>query len=228
MRPDKIIMKLKKSVEEMEIMLVEKAAKEAVAAGTDPVLAINEGLAKGMKTVSDLFDEGEAFVPHLLVAAEAFESGVAILTESMTQEDRLQASQGRILIFTVQGDIHDIGKNIVKTMLQANGFKVIDLGRDVAIDEAIDKAKEYNVDIIVAAALMRTTMPAQRELIQALHEAGIRNRFKCLFGGSPVSAEWVRQIGGDAYAETAADAVVKARMLMAEVRAHDSATDKFL
>lgn len=222
MRPDRIIMKLKKSVEEMEIMLVEKAAKEAVAAGTDPVTAINEGLAKGMKTVSDLFDEGEAFVPHLLVAAEAFESGVAILTESMSQESKLRTAQGKVLIFTVQGDIHDIGKNIVKTMLQANGFQVIDLGRDVAIDEAIEKAKEYNVDIIVAAALMRTTMPAQRELIKALDEAGMRKRFKCLFGGSPVSAEWVQQIGGDAYAETAADAVVKARMLMAEIGTGDT------
>lgn len=225
MRPDKIIMKLKKSVEEMEIMLVEKAAREAVAAGTDPVVAINEGLAKGMKTVSDLFDEGEAFVPHLLVAAEAFESGVAILTESMSQENKLRSTQGRVLIFTVQGDIHDIGKNIVKTMLQASGFLVIDLGRDVAIDEAIEKAKEYNVDIIVAAALMRTTMPAQRELIQALDEAGIRNQFKCLFGGSPVSAEWVQKIGGDAYAETAGDAVVKARLLMAEIRAGNGKQD---
>jgi len=218
MRPDRIIKKLKKSVEEMEIVLVEMAAREAVAAGTDPVVAINEGLARGMRTVSDLFDEGEAFVPHLLVAAEAFEAGVAILTDSMTAENKLRAVQGKVLIFTVQGDIHDIGKNIVKTMLQASGFQVVDLGRDVAIEEAIDKAKEYEVDIIVAAALMRTTMPAQRELIQALDEAGIRGRFKCMFGGSPVSADWVQKIGGDAYAETASDAVVKAKLLMADIR----------
>lgn len=216
MRPEKILKKLKKSVEEMEVLLAEKAAKEAVAAGTDPIVAINEGLAKGMKTVSDLFDEGEAFVPHLLVAAEAFETGVAVLTDSMSQEEKSRTAQGKVLIFTVQGDIHDIGKNIVKTMLLANGFQVIDLGRDVSTNEAVSKAKEYSADIIVAAALMRTTMPAQREIIKALEEAGIREQFKCLFGGSPVSAEWVKKIGGDAYAATASEAVEKAKELMLE------------
>ncbi|SMC71161.1 corrinoid protein [Sporomusa malonica] len=218
MRPDKILKRLKKSVEEMEVSLAERAAKAAIAAGTDPVIAINEGLAKGMKTVSDLFDEGEAFIPHLLVAAEAFETGAAILTDSMSQEGKARTLQGKVLIFTVQGDIHDIGKNIVKTMLLANGFQVIDLGRDVTTAEAVEKAKEYAVDIIVAAALMRTTMPAQREILQALEEEGIRGQFKCMFGGSPVSAEWVKKIGGDAYAESASEAVEKAKELMGEIR----------
>lgn len=218
MRPDKILKRLKKSVEEMEVSLAERAAKAAIAAGTDPVIAINEGLAKGMKTVSDLFDEGEAFIPHLLVAAEAFETGAAILTDSMSLEGKSRTLQGKVLIFTVQGDIHDIGKNIVKTMLLANGFQVIDLGRDVTTAEAVEKAKEYAVDIIVAAALMRTTMPAQREILQALEEEGIRGQFKCMFGGSPVSAEWVKKIGGDAYAESASEAVEKAKELMGEIR----------
>lgn len=217
MRPDKILKKLKEAVEEMEVTLAERAAKAAVAAGTDPVLAINEGLAKGMKTVSDLFDEGEAFIPHLLVAAEAFETGAAILTEPLSQDRKLQLTRGKVLIFTVQGDIHDIGKNIVKTMLQANGFQVIDLGRDVATQEAVQQAKAHDADIIIAAALMRTTMPAQRELIQALEQEGVRHRFKCLFGGTPVTLEWVKTIGGDAYAETASDAVEKAKALMAEI-----------
>ncbi|XEQ91392.1 Methionine synthase [Sporomusa carbonis] len=214
-----ILEKLRKSVEEMEASLAEKAAREAIAAGTDPIVAINEGLARGMKTISDLFDEGEAFVPHLLVAAEAFEMGVAVLTKAMARNGKLREPLGKVLIYTVQGDIHDIGKNIVKTMLGASGFEVIDLGRDVATPEVVSKAKEYAVDIIVATALMRTTMPAQRDIIEALKEEGIRGQFKCMFGGAPVSVAWVEKIGGDAYAATASEAVEKAKVLMAEKRA---------
>lgn len=219
MRPEKIIKKLRQAVEEMESTKAERAAKEAVAAGTDPVVAITDGLARGMKTVSDLFDEGEAFIPQLLVAADAFETGADILTESMTPEGRQQLHQGKVLICTVQGDIHDIGKNIVKTMLIANGFEVIDLGRDVPTEEVVREAKQQEVDIIIGAALMRTTMAAQRDIVQAMEEEGLRCRCKCLFGGSPVSAEWVASIGGDAYAESAAQAVEQAKKLMLELRA---------
>ncbi len=190
-----ILEKLKKSVEEMEPELAEEAAKEAVAAQIDPVVAINEGLAKGMQTISDLFDEGEAFVPQLLVAAEAFETAVAILTSSMSAEEKKKVSQGKVLIHTVQGDIHDIGKNIVKTMLSASGFEVYDLGRDVPVEEVVKKAKEYQVDIIAGSALMTTTMPAQRDIVKLLVEEGIRDQFIVMFGGAPVSREWVEKIG---------------------------------
>ena len=219
MRPDQILRNLQRSVEEMEVALAETAAQEAIAAGTDPVLAINDGLALGMKTVSDLFDEGEAFVPHLLVAAEAFETGASILAGSMEKEAIKLQARGKVLIFTVKGDIHDIGKNIVKTMLQANGFQVVDLGRDVSAQEAVAQAVVQNVDIIVAAALMRTTMPEQRELVIALQESGVREQFQCLFGGAPVSKEWVVEIGGDAYADSASEAVEIAKKIMLEKRA---------
>ena len=219
MRPDQILRNLQRSVEEMEVALAETAAQEAIAAGTDPVLAITEGLALGMKTVSDLFDEGEAFVPHLLVAAEAFETGASILAGSMEKEAIELHARGKVLIFTVKGDIHDIGKNIVKTMLQANGFQVVDLGRDVSAQEAVAQAVAQNVDIIVAAALMRTTMPEQRELVIALQESGVREQFQCLFGGAPVSKEWVVEIGGDAYADSASEAVEIAKRIMLEKRA---------
>ncbi|HEY3426171.1 MAG TPA: corrinoid protein [Negativicutes bacterium] len=212
-----ILEKLKTAVEEMETDLAEEAAKEAVAAGIDPIIAINEGLALGMKTMSDLFDEGEAFVPQLLVAAEAFELAVAILTGSMTKEEKDKASQGKILIHTVQGDIHDIGKNIVKTMLSASGFEVFDLGRDVAVEEVVKQAKKLQVDIIAGAALMTTTMPAVKDIIKLLEEEGIRSQFKIMCGGAPVSAAWVEKIGGDAYAETASEAIEKAKSLMAEI-----------
>lgn len=211
-----ILDKLKNAVEEMETSLAVEAAKEAIAAGIDPVVAINEGLAQGMKTVSDHFDEGEAFVPHLLVAAEAFESAVKILTKSMSKEAKRKLSQGKILIHTVKGDIHDIGKNIVLTMLSAGGFEVFDLGRDVSAEEVVRKAKELKVDIITGVALMTTTLPAQKEIIKLLEEEGIRSKFKIMFGGTPVSAEWVKNIGADGYAESASEAVEVAKALMAE------------
>lgn len=218
MSEKEILEKLKNAVEEMDSDLAEEAAKEALAAGIDPLVAINDGLAAGMQTMSDLFDEGEAFVPQLVVAAEAFDAAVAILKEAIPEDQRGSASKGKVLLYTVQGDIHDIGKNIVKTMMSASGFEVFDLGRDVVTEEVVQKAKEYKVDIIAGAALMTTTMPGQRDVITILKEEGIRDQFKCMFGGAPVSPEWVEKIGGDAYAETASEAVEKAKVLVAELR----------
>jgi trimethylamine corrinoid protein len=217
MSQEEILAKLKSDIEEMDSDKAEAAAKEAVATGIAPLVAINDGLAAGMQTMSDLFDEGEMFVPQLVVAAEAFEAAVRILKEAIPEEDKHTASRGKILIHTVHGDIHDIGKNIVKTMLSASGFEVFDLGRDVPIEEVVAKAKEYKVDIIAGSALMTTTMPSQRDIVSLLKEEGIRDQFKCMFGGAPVSPEWVTKIGGDAYAESASEAVAKAKALMAEL-----------
>jgi trimethylamine corrinoid protein len=215
MSQEEILLQLKTAIEEMDSDLAESAAKAAVAAGIDPLTAINDGLSAGMQTMSDLFDEGEMFVPQLVVAAQAFEAAVTILKEAIPEEDKHTATRGKVLICTVQGDIHDIGKNIVKTMLSASGFEVFDMGRDVPTEDVVDKAKELQVDIIAGAALMTTTMPGQRDIITILKEEGIRDQFKCMFGGAPVSPEWVEKIGGDAYAETASEAVFKAKALMA-------------
>ncbi len=218
MSQQEILEKLKNAIEETDSDLAAAAAGEALTAGIDPLIAVNEGLSKGMATISDLFDEGEVFIPQLLLAAEAFETAMGILFGDMSDEARSRASQGKILIHTVQGDIHDIGKNIVKTMLSAGGFEVIDLGRDVAVEEVVRQAIENKVDIIAGSALMTTTMPAQRDIVAVLKEEGIRDQFKCLFGGAPVSPEWVTKIGADAYAETASGAVEQAKALMAEIR----------
>lgn len=218
MEKQQILAKLQKAVEEMENDLAEEAAKEAVAAGINPQEAINEGLAKGMQTLSQLFDEGDVFVPQLLLAAEAFEAAVVIITASMSAEEKSEASQGKVLIHTVQGDIHDIGKNIVKTMLLASGFEIVDLGRDVDVEEVVKQAVAHKVDIIAGSALMTTTMPAQRDIISVLKEEGIRDQFKVLYGGAPVSQEWIDKIGADAYGETATEAIAKAIALMAEKR----------
>lgn len=211
---EEILGKLKKAIEELDKSMADDAANEAVAAGMNPVEAIQSGLGKGMNTISELFDEGEMFVPQILLAAEAFESAVAILTANMLDSEREQTKLGRIIVHTVQGDIHDVGKNIVKTMLSASGFEVIDLGRDVPVDVVVQKAIELNVDIITGSALMTTTMPAQRDILKTLEEEGYRDKIKCMFGGAPVSQEWVDQIGADGYGENAAEAITKAKELV--------------
>lgn len=215
---EEVLAKLKECIEELDEDLGDEAAHEAVELGIDPITAISEGLGAGMQTQSDLFDEGEAFVPQLVVAAEIFESAIGIITANLSESDKKASTLGKILICTVESDIHDIGKNIVKTMLSASGFEVYDMGRDAATAEVVEKAKELDVDIIAGAALMTTTMPAQRDIINLLEEEGIRDKFKCMFGGAPVSPDWVKSIGADAYAENAAEAVAKAKELMAAIR----------
>jgi len=204
---EEILAKLASGVSELEPEVAAEAAHEAKAAGITVVDAIQEGLSKGMNIISELFDEGEMFVPQIIIAAEAFQGAVDILTEGMTAEERGSMSRGKVICHTVQGDIHDVGKNIVKTMFAANGFEVIDMGRDVPVDDIIAKALAENVDIVTGSALMTTTMPAQREIVNGLIEVGIRDKVKCMFGGAPVSQEWVDRIGADGYADNAADAV---------------------
>lgn len=216
---EEVLAKLKTCIEELDEDLGTKAAKEVVELGLDPIEAISKGLGAGMQTQSDLFDEGEVFVPQLVVAADIFENAVGIITADLSEEARSATSMGKVLICTVESDIHDIGKNIVKTMLSASGFEVIDLGRDVSSAEVVAKAEELKVDIIAGAALMTTTMPAQRDIINLLEEDGVRDQYKCMFGGAPVSPEWVKSIGADAYAENAAEAIDQAKRLMAELRA---------
>ena len=214
MSKEAILGKLKEAIEQLDLELAEEGAKEAVAAGVPVMEAIQNGLALGMNTISDLFDEGEMFVPQILLASEAFEAAIAILTANMSESERNSTKLGKVIVHTVQGDIHDVGKNIVKTMLTASGFEVIDLGRDVPVDEVVKKAIELKVDIITGSALMTTTMPAQRDIIKALEEEGVRDKIKCMFGGAPVSQEWVDKIGADAYGESAAEAISKAKELM--------------
>lgn len=215
MAKEEIYAKLKEAVTELDEDMAVEAAEEAIAAGLDPLECIAEGLSAGMQVMSDLFDEGEAFVPELLMAAEAFEAAVLVLTSGLSDEEKNAAKEGVVVIHTVEGDIHDIGKNIVKTMLVANNFEVHDMGRDVPVEDVIAKAKEVNADIIAGSALMTTTMPSQREEVNLLLEEGIRDQYICMYGGAPVSAEWVEKIGADAYTDTATEAVVVAKQLIA-------------
>ena len=218
MSKEEILEKLKQSITEMDSDLAVEAANMALEAEINPLECISEGLSAGMKEMSDLFDEGEAFVPELLMASEAFETAVKILTSKMSSEEKNSTSNGTVVIHTVQGDIHDIGKNIVKTMFVANNFTVYDLGRDVPVETVVEKAKEYKADFILGSALMTTTMPAQRDIINLLKEEGIRDDFIIMYGGAPVSKEWCDSIGADGYTDTATEAVALAKELISKKR----------
>lgn len=218
MSKEEVMEKLKEAITEMDEDLAEEAANAALEAGMDPLACISEGLSAGMQVMSDLFDEGEAFVPELLMASEAFEKAVGILTGSLSEEEKDSASNGTVVIHTVQGDIHDIGKNIVKTMFSANNFVVHDLGRDVPVEKVVETAKEVKADFIIGSALMTTTMPAQRDIINLLKEEGIRDDFIVMYGGAPVSREWCETIGADGYSDTATEAVELAKELLAKKR----------
>lgn len=218
MTKEEIYDKLKNCVIEMDTDMAEEAANEAIEAGLNPLECISEGLSSGMAVMSDLFDEEEAFVPDLLLAADAFEAAVAILTAALSEEEKSKSSYGKLLIHTVQGDIHDIGKNIVKTMFSANNFEVFDIGRDVPVPTVVEKAEEYGVDIICGSALMTTTMISQQDIINLLKEKGVREKYIVMFGGAPVSAKWCADIGADGYTDTAAEAVVLAKELLSKKR----------
>lgn len=201
-----ILDKLCNAIANLDESAAISAANEAMAAKLDTTVAIEQGLAKGMNVLSDQFDEGEVFIPQLLMAAKAFDAATEILTAGMSAEERAKSSRGKVLIHTVQGDIHSIGKNIVGTMLGASGFEVIDMGCDVSVEDVVEKAQKEKVDIIAGSALMTTTMPAMKEIVKLLKELGVRDQYKCMFGGAPVMEEWVMEFA-DGYAETASGAV---------------------
>ena len=194
------------------------AARAAVALNINPVKAIEEGLAKGLREVGDRFERGELWLPHLMLGAEAMEAAVKILEEHIPKEELETTSSGTVVIGTVEGDIHDLGLRIVASMLRANGFKVYDLGCDTRSLDFIEKAKEVKADIIAASSLMTTTMPFMKDLIEALEAAGLRDQFKVLVGGGPVTEEWARKIGADGYGRDAAEAVKVAKELVKKKR----------
>ena len=191
----------------------EEAAKKGLGEGIDPVALINEGFIPGINQVGDLFGSGKLFLPELILAAGAMQKATEIVNEAIP-EGAGQAA-GRILIGTVAGDVHDIGKTIVVALLKANGFEVMDLGRDVAVDRFIEEADKFNADIIGTSALLTTTMEEQKHLEEALKQADLKSRYKTMVGGAPVTKRWARRIGADAFAENASEAVRLARELVA-------------
>ncbi len=211
MAEKEILEKLKKAIVEQDVDGAKAAAKEAAAENLDLMKCIDEGLGAGMNVISDLFDKAEVFVPQIIISAEAFTEAVEILKPLIKGGYK---AKGKIICHTVEGDIHDIGKNIVKILLTASGFETVDLGRDVPIEHVCDVAEEEKVDMITGSALMSTTMFSQREIVAALKERGVRDKFKTMFGGAPTTPEWIKEIGADGWAENGAEAVTVARKLL--------------
>lgn len=189
-------------------------AKEAISAGIHPLDAITKGFVIGVNVVGDAFGRGEAFLPELVMAGEAMKAAVAVLDPELRKLGTERRLLGRVVIATVEGDIHEIGKTLVATMLGASGFEVYDLGVDTPAEKIIGKALEVNADIIAMSALLTTTMIRQKEVIEELEKEGLRSRFKVMVGGAPITRDWVARIGADGYSEDAVGAVVVAKQLL--------------
>ncbi|MCS7187552.1 MAG: corrinoid protein [Armatimonadota bacterium] len=190
--------------------------KKLIDAGVPAKRILDEGLIAGMGVVGEKFKNGEYFVPEVLVAARAMKAAMEILRPLLAASD--VEPVGTVVIGTVRGDLHDIGKNLVAMMLEGAGFKVVDLGVDVPAEKFIEAAKEHNAEIVGMSALLTTTMTYMPEVIKALEAEGIRNKVKVIVGGAPVTQEWADQIGADGYAPDAASAVDKCKELLGQLK----------
>jgi 5-methyltetrahydrofolate--homocysteine methyltransferase len=191
---------------------VQANVKAALASGMAAGTILTDGLIAGMAEVGRLFEEGEYFVPEMLIAARAMKSAMAILKPLLSAGE--VGAAGKVIIGTVKGDLHDIGKNLVSLMLEGAGFQVIDLGSDVSADKFVEAAKEHAPHIVAMSALLTTTMVNMRGAITALEEAGLRSQLKIMIGGAPVTEAFAQQIGADGYAADASRAVATAKSLL--------------
>ena len=213
MSKEDLLKEARQAVIEGDEEAAEAMANKVIAEGINPVEIINEGLSPAMAEVGDGFANEEIPLPRVLIAAEAMTKAIEIMEPHIPKED-VAEKLGTVVIGTVEGDIHDIGKRIVATMLKVYGFEVHDLGRDVPIDVFVEKAKELKPDILGSSSLMTTTMGGQKILEEKLRAAGIRDNFKTMIGGAATTQEWADKIGCDCYAEDANDTVLKAKELI--------------
>ena len=191
-----------------------RLAKLSLDMGINPLDSIDRGLTPGIQQVGKLWEEGEYFLPQLVVAAECMKAALRVLEPALSEKGKKKQGIGRVVIGTAEGDIHDIGKTLVATMLSANGFEIIDLGADVPIIQMVNRAIEEKADLICISALLTTTMLGQKRLIELLREKGIRQKFKVMVGGAPVSLQWAKDIEADAYGENVIEAVSEAKRLV--------------
>ena len=189
-------------------------ANQAIEEGMDPLVAIDEGYVPGLSYVGSCFSSGEMFLPDMMLAARAMNAAMAVLKPELARRSQERSVRGRVVIGTVKGDIHEIGKNLVGTMLSASGFEVVDLGVDVAPERFVDAAREHSADIVGVSALLTTTMTGQRTVVESLAAAGMRPGVKVIVGGAPVTKAWAAEIGADGYSEDAVGAVALATKLM--------------
>ncbi len=194
--------------------LAAELAQKAIEQGIDPLDAINKGFVPGVDYVGEQYGKGEMFLPDLVLAGEAMKAAVAVLEPEIARRGGQRQTLGTVVIGTVEGDIHDIGKTLVATMLSVGGFKVHDLGVDVSVGKFVEVARAVNADIVAMSALLTTTMVRQQDVIEALEDAGLRSRLKVMVGGAPVTRSWAEEIGADGYSEDAIGAVAVAKQLL--------------
>jgi trimethylamine corrinoid protein len=196
-----------------------KALAQAVVANRiDPLEAIEQGLSKGMSIIGDKFECGEAYLPELLIAAAGFNAAMAVLKPEIEAQKKQMIRMGTVLIGTVKGDVHSIGKDIVASVMGTGGFEVVDMGVDNPSLDIIQQAEKIQADVIALSSLMTTTMPAQKEVIDILKEMGIRQKYFVIVGGGPVNPEWADRIGADGYGKSAIDTVALVKGLMDKKR----------
>ncbi len=215
---EELFKKMQKAIYDYDKEGAVALAKEALASGIDPLEAVEKGFAVAIRDLGDKFDRMEIFLPELVMGAEAMKAAVDVLKEAITARGETLEKKGTVVIGTVEGDIHDIGKTIVVAMLQAAGFEVVDLGKDVPIPTFVKRAEEVSADIIGASALLTTTMPRQKDLIEYLKTYGKRDKYFVIVGGAPTTKEWAKEIGADGQGKDAAEAVKLCEKLMKKKR----------
>ena len=210
---EEMLEELSECVVEMEDEDVADVAEEYLEAGYPALEGILDGLVDGMNKAAELYEAEEYYVPELLICSDAMYNGLDVLKPHLEQtgDDEVR----KVVIGVVEGDTHDIGKNLVKIMLEAAGFEMYDLGRDVPLDDFVTKAKEVDADVVAMSTLMSTTMQGMGEVVKKLEDAGIRDRVKVIVGGAPISWSFAKKIGADGYSENAPDAVRLVKDLLA-------------
>ncbi len=214
MGQEEILRGIVKSVEDGDGEECAKLAGNALAEGTNPLEVVDGGLSAGLRSVGEKFGRGEMFLPDMMMAVEAMKEGMKVVQPELDRMKASVKSLGTVVIGTVFGDIHDIGKSIVATMLEMSGFKVVDLGVNVSAVSFVQKVKEVKPDVLGLSALLATTMREQKAVIEAVKKEGLRDRVKIIVGGAPVSEHWAREIGADGYGANAETAVQLVRKLV--------------
>lgn len=209
-----ILEELKSAVMEGDSEKSLEFAKKALESGIPPLDAITKGLAKGVKMVGDLFSEGEVFLVELVMAGDAMKAGMSVLLPVIRESKTEMVSEGKVVIGTVQGDIHSIGKDIVGTLLEAEGFEVLNIGEDVSTETFVDKVREHKPDVLGLSSLLTATLPAQKDVIEKLKAAGLRKGVKVIIGGAPTTQEWCNEIEADGWAGDAVSAVSLIKKLL--------------
>lgn len=216
MSKEEILERMQKAIIEMNKDKAEALAKEAIKQKLDLNEVIDKGYVPGIQKVGDLWEKGEYFLPELITSAECMKGAMSVLQPELEKAQISTKSKGKVVIGTVEGDIHDIGKNLVASMLAANGFQVIDLGADVKLEKFIEKAEAENADFICLSTLLTTTMLGQKKVIEILKEKNLAERFIVVVGGAPVNQKWADDIGANGYGENAMSAVKIAKKLIGE------------